>query len=141
MAWPLTPLTTYLPRGLPPIKAADLMAIQNAINRNFLGTYSHFGLVLDGKGGQDATPAAGSLSATGDVSCLGALSVGGNASLKQALSVGGDINGGGSLKLGAKRIGTTVPTPAIVKGTLYADACVVAFANIGGNGALRSGFG
>jgi hypothetical protein len=142
MAWPLTPLTTYLPRGLPPIKASDLNAIQNAINRNFLGTYSHFGLVLDAIGGQDATPNAGSLSAEGSISCLGTLSVGGNASLEQSLGVGSDITSGGALTLGARGGGTSVPTPAVRPGTLYADSCVAAFGQTDNNGnGLVAGFG
>ena len=38
MAWPLTPLTTYLPASTPAIKAADLNAIQDAITQAFRGT-------------------------------------------------------------------------------------------------------
>ncbi len=51
MAWPSTPLTTYIASSTPSIKAADLNAIQNAINKIILGTYTIKNLVLDGVGG------------------------------------------------------------------------------------------
>lgn len=51
MAWPITPLTTYVAGGLPWISASDLNAIQDAINRIINGTYSHKAVVVDGTGG------------------------------------------------------------------------------------------
>jgi hypothetical protein len=51
MAWPNTPLTTYVPNSTPAIKAADLNAFQSAINGISAGSTSIAGAVLDGVGG------------------------------------------------------------------------------------------
>lgn len=68
MAWPLTPLTTYL-AGLPPaIKAFDLNAIQATINSIVGGVLSLKALVLDGTGGLVVAPPAGTGVCTGTVS-------------------------------------------------------------------------
>jgi len=134
MAWPITPLTTYLPGSTPPIKASDLNAIQSAIVRAFLGTYSFAGLVLDGAGGNDAVPPAGGLSAKGNAIIGGAVQC-------ASLNSGGDVSAGGKVSVGAKALSTALPTPAIQKGSLYADACPIALASIGGNGVLHVGFG
>ena len=48
MAWPLTPLTTYVAGLAPAIKAFDLNSLQNAINRIVGATYSLAALVMDG---------------------------------------------------------------------------------------------
>jgi hypothetical protein len=61
MAWPLTPLTTYLAGSLPAIKAFDLNQIQQAINSAFGALWSFKGLAVDGVGGQAVNPAAGLL--------------------------------------------------------------------------------
>lgn len=61
MAWPNTPLTTYIP-GMPPaIQAADLNAFQSAINRIINGTYSLRGVVVDGTGGSVVVPTVGAV--------------------------------------------------------------------------------
>lgn len=59
MAWPNTPLTTYLAGMTPYIKAADLNAFQVAINGLVNGTLSVKSIVADGTGGNAASPAAG----------------------------------------------------------------------------------
>ncbi len=112
MAWPLTPLTTYLPASTPAIKAADLNAIQDAITQAFRGTYSYAGIVIDGAGGNVVAPDAGSLRATGIVA------------------------------VGASAARTSVPTPAIVKGAIYRESCLLAFALIdqAAPGNVRYGF-
>jgi hypothetical protein len=104
MAWPTTPLTSYLPGSLPAVKAADLNAIQSAINRAFLGTYSFSGLVLDGAGGAPASPPPGGLNAIGSASF------------------------GGNLTVGASGAGTSLPTPAVTKNALCVESCLLAFA-------------
>ena len=103
MAWPTTLLTTYIPNSLPAIKATDLMAIQTAINRGFLGTYSYSGLVLDGVGGQDAVPIPGGLKTSGAVVA------------------------GGPVTLGGTAMGRTAPTPAPQRNTLYGDSLIFAY--------------
>lgn len=66
MAWPNTPLTTYLSGGLPFIKAFDLNAFQSAINGIINATYSLKAVEIDGTGGAIVVPVAGTakLSAT-----------------------------------------------------------------------------
>lgn len=59
MAWPKTPLTTYVGGNTPALKAFDNNAYQSAINGIVNGTYSLLGLVLDGTGGAVVTPTAG----------------------------------------------------------------------------------
>ena len=140
MAWPTTLLTTYLPNSLPAIKAADLMAIQTAINRGFLVTYSFAGLVLDGAGGQDAVPIPGGLKTSGAIVAAGAVQC---ASLSSGanVSAGGSLSAGGSVAVGARALSAAVPSPPIQKGVLYGDACPIALASIAGNGVVHVGFG
>ena len=59
MAWPNTPLTTYVAGGPPHVMAADLNSLQDAINRMINATYSHKAVVVDGSGGAIVTPLAG----------------------------------------------------------------------------------
>lgn len=59
MAWPRDPMTSYVPGSLPPIKASDLNALQDGVNRAFRGTYSYAGIVVDGTGGNSVTPPPG----------------------------------------------------------------------------------
>lgn len=59
MAWPLTPLTTYVAGLAPAIKAFDLNSLQNAINRIVGATYSLAALVVDGTGGAIVSAVAG----------------------------------------------------------------------------------
>ena len=59
MAWPLTPLTTYVAGLAPAIKAFDLNSLQNAINRIVGATYSLAALVVDGTGGAVVVPVPG----------------------------------------------------------------------------------
>ena len=67
MAWPLTPLTTYL-AGLPPaIKAFDLNAIQTTINSILTGAITLKAVSVDSTGGALSAPQAGTLRATGSV--------------------------------------------------------------------------
>jgi len=68
MAWPSTPLTSYLSGGLPAIKAFDLNAFQAAINGVVNATYSLLGLVIDGVGGNVVVPTAGALMLSGSAS-------------------------------------------------------------------------
>lgn len=66
MAWPNTPLTTYLAGGLPFIKAFDMNSLQSGINGIINATYSLKAVVIDGTGGAIVVPVAGTakLSAT-----------------------------------------------------------------------------
>jgi hypothetical protein len=116
MAWPLTPLTTYLPGSLPAVKAADLNAIQAAINRGFLGTYSFAGLVVDGTGGQDATPTPG------------------------GIKTSGGIIAGGPITVGASAFGKSLPTPAPIAGAIYQDTRIIAAGFFYATAALAYGF-
>jgi hypothetical protein len=50
MAWPLTPLTTYIANSVPAIKAADLNGIQSAINQLYTGQNTIAKLAIDGMG-------------------------------------------------------------------------------------------
>jgi hypothetical protein len=126
-------LTTYLPRGLPPIKAADLNAIQNAINRNFLGTYTHFGLVLDGKGGSDVVPTAGALAASGTGTFGGLVTC-------PSLQVNGDGNLTGKVTVGASAGGSALPGTPITKASVYAESCLLAMAIVKFDGTFVFGF-
>ena len=47
MAWPNTPLTTYVAGNPPAIKAADLNSMQDATNQTINGTYSVNSLTAD----------------------------------------------------------------------------------------------
>ena len=68
MAWPLTPLTTYL-AGLPPgIKAFDLNAIQTTLNQLFNGSISVKSLIADAVGGVVTALPAGEIRANRSVS-------------------------------------------------------------------------
>lgn len=60
MAWPNTPLTTYVGGTTPWISAVDLNALQSGINGIINGTYSVKSLVADGTGGSVVAPVAGS---------------------------------------------------------------------------------
>jgi len=140
MAWPITPLTTYLPGSTPAIKASDLNAIQDAINKAFLGKYSFAGLIVDGVGGNAAAPPAGGLSLTGAANIGGAvqcaaLSAGGS------VAASGNVSAGGSVAVGARALSAAVPGTAVQKGLLYGDACPIALAHIAGNGTVVVGFG
>ncbi len=64
MAWPSTPLTSYVSNTVPAIKAFDLNAFQMGVNGIINGTYSHKGLVIDGLGGALSTPTSGALTLT-----------------------------------------------------------------------------
>lgn len=65
MAWPLTPLTTYVAGLAPAIKAFDLNSLQNAINRIVGATYSLAALVVDGTGGAIVSAVAGTTQVSG----------------------------------------------------------------------------
>jgi len=123
-----------LPGSTPPIKASDLNAIQSAIVRAFLGTYSFAGLVLDGWGGNDAVPPAGGLSAKGNANIGGTVQC-------ASLQSGGNISAGGAVSVGARALSTAMPGTAVQKGMLYGDACPIALAHVLGNGVLAVGFG
>lgn len=64
MAWPSTPLTSYVSNTVPAIKAFDLNAFQLGVNGIINGTYSHKGVVIDGVGGSLSTPTSGTLTLT-----------------------------------------------------------------------------
>lgn len=146
MAWPITPLTTYLPGSTPAIKASDLNAIQDAIGKTLLGKYSFAGLAVDGVGGNATTPLPGGLSLTGPASIGGSATIGGAVQCA-ALSAGGNVaasgnlSAGGSIAVGARALSAAVPGTAVQKGVLYGDACPIALAHIAGNGTLNVGFG
>lgn len=59
MAWPSTPLTTYVAGSAPTIKAFDLNAFQSAINGIVNATYSLAAVVADGTGGAIVATTAG----------------------------------------------------------------------------------
>lgn len=59
MAWPSTPLTTYIAGSAPTIKAFDLNAFQSAINGIVNATYSLAAVVADGTGGSIVATTAG----------------------------------------------------------------------------------
>lgn len=71
MAWPNTPLTTYLAGGLPFIKAADLNSIQSGINGIINATYSLAAVVVDGTGGAVVVPVAGTAKVSATASSTG----------------------------------------------------------------------
>jgi len=122
MAWPLTPLTTYLQSSLPAIKAFDLNAVQDAITRILRGTYSLAGLVLDGTGGGDGTPPPGGIQASGTVSAARISA----ASLVTAPA----------LALAANGFGATAPQ----RKTAYADTLLYAAGVVSLDGTLEAGF-
>lgn len=66
MAWPSTPLTTYVAGSAPTIKAFDLNAFQSAITGIVNATYSLAAVVADGTGGAivATTPGTTQVSAT-----------------------------------------------------------------------------
>lgn len=64
MAWPSTPLTTYVPVTTPAIKSFDLNSFQSGINGIINGTYSLNAAVIDGAGGAITAPVAGTLNLT-----------------------------------------------------------------------------
>jgi hypothetical protein len=57
MAWPITPLTSYVPGTPPAIKSSDLDDFQQAINWAYLGWYTFRALKMDGAGGVDVSGA------------------------------------------------------------------------------------
>lgn len=116
MAWPMTPLTTYLPGSLPAIKSTDLNAIQSAINRNFLGTYSYAGIVIDGVGGKDAAPVPGGINTSGAIVAGGPITVGGTAFSK------------------------ALPSPPPTPGAIYQDTRIIAAGLFYANAGLAYGF-
>lgn len=122
MAWPLTPLTTYLQASLPAIKAFDLNAIQDAITRLVRGTYSLAGIVLDGNGGGAAAPPPGGLRASGTVSAASLVSFTGVSA--------------GTLGLSATGFGGA----PIQRKTLYADTLLYAAGVVSLDGTLEAGF-
>lgn len=61
MAWPLSPLTSYVGTTTPYIKATDLNSFQSAINGVFNGTLSLKSVVVDGTGGAASSPSAGEI--------------------------------------------------------------------------------
>lgn len=92
------------------------MAIQNAINRNFLGTYSYVGMVLDGVGGKDAVPVPGGINASGPIVAGGPVTVGGSAFSK------------------------TLPSPPPTPGAIYQDTRIIAAGFFYANAGLAYGF-
>lgn len=65
MAWPLSPLTTYVSGTTPWIKASDLNSIQSAINGLYTGTQTVKTLYADGFGGIALTQLPGLVVANG----------------------------------------------------------------------------
>ena len=61
MAWPSTPLTSYVSNTVPAIKAFDLNAFQSGVTGIINATYSHKSTVIDGVGGAVVSPASGAL--------------------------------------------------------------------------------
>lgn len=58
MAWPYTPLTTYIPGGVPAVKALDLNSLQSVINSLYNGL-NFFGTASDGNVTLGGTPSLG----------------------------------------------------------------------------------
>lgn len=71
MAWPNTPLTTYIAGTTPAVKAADLMSLQSGINGIINATYSLRAVVVDGTGGAVVAPVPGTLKAQATGSSAG----------------------------------------------------------------------
>lgn len=68
MAWPATPLTTYVPSFTPAIKAFDLNAFQSAINGLVNGTYKLAAVTTTtGTAGSAVSPIAGTVQAAAAV--------------------------------------------------------------------------
>ena len=68
MAWPSSPLTSYLAGSTPYIKAADMNSLQSGINGIINATYSLKAAVIDGTGGSIVAPVAGTLKLSGTAS-------------------------------------------------------------------------
>ena len=64
MAWPLTPLLTFLRRSPPVVTADFLNELQTTFIQLFTGTISIVGIVIDGIGGQSVTPTPGGTTCT-----------------------------------------------------------------------------
>lgn len=67
MAWPLTPLTTYVASSTPAIKASDLNSIQSAINSLYSGALSIKSLYVDGVGAAASPIGAGNAFVSGTI--------------------------------------------------------------------------
>lgn len=61
MAWPLTPLETFVARSVPVIKATFLNTLQKWVNDLGLGVVTLKSLVVDGMGGNAVVSVAGSM--------------------------------------------------------------------------------
>ena len=68
MAWPLTPLLTFVNGSSPACDAVFLNNLQLGVNGLCAGTYSYAGVVLDGTGGAVVTPTAGAVKFSAAVS-------------------------------------------------------------------------
>lgn len=71
MAWPQTPLTTYLPGTTPWISAADLNAFQAGVTGIVNGTYSLAGFKVDGVGGTVVAAPAGTGQVSAELTAVG----------------------------------------------------------------------
>src|SRR5579872_6181097 len=61
MAWPLTPLLTFIDGSSPPCNAAFLNSVQSGVTGIVAATYSLAGVVVDGTGGNVVTPTDGAV--------------------------------------------------------------------------------
>lgn len=103
MAWPLTPLTSYVAGTTPAIKAADLNAMQATTNQQIAGTVTVAALVCDGTGGSAATPVAGTIKPSSVASGVGLPNTAvpwGTCYKDQVLFGGARVNSGGTLATG-----------------------------------------
>jgi hypothetical protein len=110
MAWPATPLATFVNASAPACDATFLNNLQSGINGLVTGMYSFRSLTTDGAGGAAIAGGTGTIVASSTV---------------QGLAMIATYNVGGS----------SLPTIAIAKGTLYKDMIPLAA------GAVRYGGG
>ena len=132
MAWPITPLTTYVASSTPVIKASDLNDIQTAINRAFLGTYSFRWIKVDGVGGVSSTVTSGSVNAV-TVETSAGIGAGGNIVAQGYIQAAGNY-----LQAGLSISSATAPTAAVERGATYYDTAPLAWAKVTNNGSTAT---
>jgi|SRR5579871_1814606 len=153
MAWPLTPLTTYVANSTPAIKAADLNALQKFDNDVMLANLSFRALKIDGTGGVDlsgAPPAAGSLSVSNGATIVaGGLTVttgGILVSNNDIVTTIGSLISGYYLKSNTNASGTPAGaaprTSTVPLGTSFGDGLIIGWAVVqgGANPTLIRGY-
>lgn len=126
MAWPLTPLRTYIANSLPAIAAADLNSIQSAINWLFGGVKTVASVEADGTGGAPSTASAGNVVAAGSVvTAFGDVSSGRDVLATRKVSASGAISSA-----------TPGVGQSVSPGAIYKDTAPIAWGWIQNNGAI-----